>query len=92
MGSIQNPAQRRALDINNAAPGIGCFSVTPSDATDFTFFARALYIGVTGDVAIVNLDDSVVVWTACPAGLIIPCGAKRVNSTATTATNIVGIL
>lgn len=92
MGDTRNPALRSALDINNAAPGISCFAVTPSNSVDFSYFARAFYIGATGDVAIVNLDDSVVVWGACPAGLIIPCGGKRVNATNTTASSIVGIL
>ena len=82
-----------ALDVNNAAPGVGCFAITPSDVTNFSSgVIRAVYVGGTGNVAIVNIDDTVVTWIGCPVGLYIMTCCKRVNSTDTTATNLIGIL
>lgn len=80
------------LSTDNAAPGVSCFAVTPSDTVNFTKIPRAFYVGTTGDVVLVNTDGTTVTWTAVPAGMIIPCTAIRVNSTSTTASTIVGIL
>ena len=82
-----------ALDIANAAPGVGCFAISPSNTDNYTQgVARALYVGVTGNVALVNVDGTAVTWVACPAGLIIPVHSKRVNVTNTSASSLVGIL
>lgn len=79
-------------------------AVTPSDTKDVTnpagdnaaVYAKALWIGVTGDVAIVAAGDTsnanqgtAVTHKAVPVG-IFPVQVRRVMSTNTTATNIVG--
>lgn len=46
---------------------------------------HAIYVGGAGVVAVVFTDNSVVNFT-CVAGQILPVMAKRVNSTATSAT------
>lgn len=72
-------------------PGDRLAAVTPSDATDLTG-VRAVYVGVTGNVALMALYDSAAVtFTAVPAGTIIPVRIKRVMATNTTATDIVAI-
>ncbi len=72
-------------------PGDRLVAVTPSDSTDLTG-ARAVYVGVTGNVALMALYDSTAVTlTAVPAGTILPVRIKRVMSTNTTATSIVAI-
>ena len=78
-------------------------AVTPSDTKDVTnasgdnasVYAKALWIGVTGDVAIVAAGDTsntnqgtAVTHKAVPVG-IFPVQVRRVMSTNTTATNIV---
>jgi hypothetical protein len=52
--------------------------------------ARALYIGVAGDVTLVDLQGTAVLFKAVPVGLL-RVGSVRVNATGTTATNIVGL-
>lgn len=66
-------------------------AVTKSDSTNLPGAPIGFYIGGAGDVALVGSDDVAVTFSAVPAGTILPCGAKRVNSTNTTATLIVAL-
>ena len=67
-------------------------AVTPSDTVNLDQPARAFFIGVAGDVALVPLDGtSAVVFKNVASGQIIPVQAKRVNSSSTNATNIVAL-
>lgn len=63
-------------------------TVTASDSTIIPF--SALYIGVTGDVAITTLAGQTVTFKAVPVG-ILPVSGNKVMSTNTTATNIVAL-
>lgn len=68
------------------------YAVTPSDATDLTNgIARSLYIGATGDVAVITLNGDTVTFVGAVAGSTIPIFVKRVLSTGTTATSIVAL-
>lgn len=71
-------------------PAYDAVAVTPSDSTNLTVNARALYIGVTGDVTLVTINGNAVLFKAVAVG-ILPVGCSRVNNTATTATNIVAL-
>lgn len=53
--------------------------------------ARALYVGGTGDVVALNENGVTVTFAAVPAGSVLPIATARVNSTNTTATNIVAL-
>lgn len=67
-------------------------AVTPSDTVGFTRgVCNGIYVGGTGAIALVMMDDSVVTLAAVPAGVILPFIAKRVNATGTAATNIVAL-
>lgn len=67
-------------------------AVTPSDTVGFTAgICRGIYVGVTGNVVAVRPDGTAVTFTAVPAGMVIPVQAIRVNSTSTTATNMVSL-
>jgi len=66
-------------------------AVTPSDSTNLSFDARALYVGTGGNVVVVFPDNSTVTFTNVQSGSILPVIAKRVNSTSTTASNIVAL-
>lgn len=61
--------------------------VTPSDTAAEGGYG--FYVGGTGDVAVVCDAGNTVVFTAVPAGTIIPLLFTRIKSTGTTATNIV---
>ena len=84
-------ALQRFLSSNNAAPGVYCFAITPSDSVNFTEMPRAIYVGTGGNVVLVNNDGTTVTWSNCPTGFVIPCAALRVNLTSTTASNLIGI-
>lgn len=67
------------------------FAVTPHNSTNFTKEVRMLYVGVGGNIVVVNLDDSTTTFINVPGGTHIgPFFIKRVNSTSTTATSLVG--
>ncbi len=76
------------------------FAITPSDTVDLVGIdkgqgvvsepARALYIGVAGDVTLIDVSGQTTLFKAVPVGeLRVSC--KRVKATGTTATNIVGL-
>ena len=67
------------------------FDITKSDTTDFAFLTRGIYVGGSGTVVVVNADDSTCTYTSVPAGTLLPVVARRVNSSSTTATNMVGL-
>ena len=71
-------------------PAVGLFSVTPSDAT--VVYARGLYVGGAGNIAIVAKDDDAPqTLVGVLAGTVLPIQVKQVYSTGTTATNIIGL-
>jgi hypothetical protein len=75
--------------------------VTPSDTQDITnpagdgalYYAKALYIGVTGNVAVILAGDDVgnpVTFQNHPVGYM-PVQVRRVMNTNTTASDIVAL-
>ncbi len=81
--------------------GLGCkaFAITKSDTADQLTSgiakqsnASQVYVGTTGNVAVICAEDSsAVTFVGVPAGTILPVLVTRVMSTNTTATNMVGI-
>lgn len=65
-------------------------NITPSDSTDLTDALRMLIVGVGGDVKITDTRDVTGVFTL-EAGNY-PIRVKRVWSTGTTATGLVGVI
>jgi hypothetical protein len=63
--------------------------IVPSDTVGQGPF-RALYVGVAGDVTLVTLGGNTVLFKAVPVG-VLPVGFRRVNASATAATNMVGL-
>lgn len=71
-------------------PAYGAVAVVPSDSTELSG-VRALYIGVSGDVAVVTKGKTTAVtFKSVPIG-ILPVQCYKVLSTGTTATNIVAL-
>ncbi|PAP93999.1 spike base protein, RCAP_Rcc01079 family [Mesorhizobium wenxiniae] len=64
-------------------------AVTVSDSTVVAF--DAVYVGVTGNVAVRTVRGSTVTFVGVPAGSILPVKCDRVMSTNTTATSLVGL-
>lgn len=72
-------------------PAMYAAAVTPSDVTVFLQNTRALYVGVTGDVAVVMGGSSTTItFTNVPVG-ILPVRCSQVYSTGTTATGIIAL-
>lgn len=83
----------RGFASSAASPSRTAYAVTPSDGADLTSYAKALYIGVTGDVVVVpvlNEDGASVTFKAHPVGYL-PVQVRRVLATGTTATNILAL-
>lgn len=72
-------------------PATGTIAVTPSNSQNLAKDSRALYVGVTGDVAIMATDGSIAIFANVPVG-IFPVQVRRVFATGTTATGIVALL
>lgn len=66
-------------------------AVTPSDSTNLSYDTRAIYVGTGGNVVAVFTDNTAITFSNVPAGTILPIVVKRVNSTNTTASNIVAL-
>jgi len=63
-------------------------AVTPSDTADLAQPAR-LYVGTTGDLSVILVNDTTAVTFSSVAAGWLPLIVKRVMSTSTTATDIV---
>lgn len=74
----------------NTAPKMA-HEVTPSDANNLPWNAEVLYVGGAGDVAVVPVTGSSVVFSSVPAGTQLRIRCKQVLSTGTTATDIVAL-
>lgn len=66
-------------------------AVTPSDTVNLAQDARALYVGVGGNITVFLIDNTAVLFANVPAGFILPVRARRVNATGTTASSIVAM-
>ena len=73
------------------SPATRAFVITPSDANNLTVFSRAIYVGGAGNISVLTLEDHIVTFTGLLAGSILPVRVKRVNSTGTTATNLIAL-
>lgn len=65
-------------------------AVTPSDDDNLPHFARALWIGVAGNLTLMRADGEVVAFTNVPVGLFNGVIVKRVME-ATTCDEIVAL-
>ncbi|MES2531976.1 MAG: hypothetical protein V4636_13140 [Pseudomonadota bacterium] len=73
------------------APASDGLAVTPSDGTALTVIARALWIGVAGNVSVVTLGGTTLTFVGVQAGSILPVRCTHVRATLTTATSILAL-
>lgn len=64
-------------------------SISPHDTVSLSYQCRAVYVGVTGNVAIVD-DDGTFTYIAVPAGSKITGPINMVLNTGTTADRMIG--
>lgn len=74
------------------------FAITKSDTTVFpgqpnagVCVTKAIYVGGAGDVAVTMVGGQIVVFSAVPAGTILPIAVSQVRSTNTGASAILGL-
>jgi hypothetical protein len=71
-------------------PAVKAAAVTPDDTNANVY--RALYVGGSGDLAVVCADDTVAVtFKNVPIGFF-PVSVDKVMATNTTATEIIGLI
>lgn len=73
-----------------SSPASRAVAVTASNTVDFASPCRGLYVGTAGNVTAV-VGGVAVLFTAVPAGMILPIQATRVNATGTTAGAMVAL-
>lgn len=74
----------------DSSPAVQAIVVTPSNSAGFPE-CRSLFVGTGGDVAVVAKEGGVVTFKNVGNAQILPIRAVRVNSTNTTATDIVAL-
>jgi hypothetical protein len=73
-------------------PAQRVFAITPHDVDELPLVTSGIYVGVEGDVTVVDrVSGEVVTFIAAPAGQIIPVCTSRVMAASTTATSLVGM-
>lgn len=72
------------------SPGYRSVEITPSDSTDLSTHARALYVGTPGDIRVITSGGDTVTFRNVPAG-ILPIRIRRVYAVGTTATDLVAV-
>lgn len=76
--------------VNATVAAHSAAAITPSDSADIPV-TRALYVGVTGNIAVRMADDeNDITFTNVPVG-VFPIQALRVLSTGTTATELIAL-
>jgi len=82
----------KKFDAGNSQPATIAETVTKHDTNNFTRgLCRGIYVGTGGNVAVVFENGTAVTFVGVPSGFVLPVMAKRVNSTNTTAADMVAL-
>lgn len=77
---------------NVESPARRAVAVSPDDDAPLTFVTKALYVGGAGDVTVRPLEGVAdCIFSAVPAGSILPVRVSHVRAEGTTATAIVAL-
>lgn len=75
----------------SSCPATGAAAANLSDTVQLTNgTCRSLYVGVTGDIAVIMANGDAVTFTNVAVG-VLPVSVKQVKSTATTASGIIAL-
>lgn len=91
MPAINLYPQVKAHSLKLNGPYSHAAAVTPHDTNELTYVSSALWVGGTGILRVVTMNDEDVTIAAVPAGAEIRIRVKKVMSTTTTATSIVAL-
>ena len=80
---------------NAIIPAACSQNVTVSDSVNFDFVTKGLYVGSAGNISVEMVlsgnSTKTTVFTGVLGGTILPIQITRVNSTSTTASNMVAL-
>lgn len=80
---------------NAIIPATCSKNVTPSDSVDLANVTKGLYVGTGGNISIEMVAEGnstkTTIFTGVLGGTILPVQITRVNSTSTTASNMVAL-
>ena len=66
-------------------------TIVPSDVTDLSGECAAIYVGGTGDVAVITTGGETAVFKAVPVGSTLKISCSKVKATGTTATLLLAL-
>jgi hypothetical protein len=67
-------------------------AIVPSDTVGVPGGFRSIYVGGAGNITLVTLAGSVVLFSNVPAGFVLRVSGQRVNLTGTTATLMTALI
>lgn len=73
------------------APAASAFEIAPDDEAGLPQPARAVYVGLGGDLKVVTLDGETVTFRSVPGGSLLPVQVQKVFAAGTTAGALVGL-
>lgn len=71
-------------------PANGAFLITPNDSTNLTQQTTGIYAGGAGNIKVDMINGDTVTFVV-PAGVVLPVQVRKVYSTGTTASGVVGL-
>lgn len=74
-----------------SAPAQYGFAISPSDVADLAAETRGLWVGASGDLALVLASGDEVTIAGAVGGSLLPLRVRRVKASGTTAAQLVGI-
>lgn len=75
---------------DRTTPAQNAVAITTSDSVNFIHPCRGVYVGGAGDINAV-MGSAAVLFSNVAAGSVLPIEPVRINSTNTTATNLIAM-
>ena len=77
----------------NISPASKLVAITKSNSTTYSPLIRAIYVGVGGNISVVDSENTTVVFVGVPQGSLLgPFAISKVLDTNTTAGSMVGFI
>tara|TARA_R110000824_G_scaffold194375_5_gene376996 strand:+ start:6286 stop:6549 length:264 start_codon:yes stop_codon:yes gene_type:complete len=77
---------------NKIEPSHELLTITPSDTLELTHSVRAIFVGGTGNITLIDSKGTSHVLVGIPAGATLAIKPTKIMATGTTATSIVGLI
>ena len=68
---------------------IKAVSITADDNADLNIIGAVIFVGTGGDLSVVTVSGDTVIYKNLPDAYILPVQVRQVNSTNTTATDLI---